>query len=200
MNNSCLNDSGPNNSDLAGFVVALDFETSDNGPDAACALGMARIWGGAIEDTFYTLIRPPRNRVYYTHIHGLTWNMLRTAPTFAQIWPQIDGFIAGADYLVAHNAAFDSAVLRGCCLANGINPPDQPFLCTVRGARKGLNLPHNRLNNVCDHLGITLQHHNAESDAIAAARIFLHLREKGLPLADMMPKQKKSKLKFLPGA
>ena len=173
-------------------AVAIDFETADNGADGACALGMARIFLGGIEETFYTLIRPPRNRVYYTHIHGLTWDMLRDAPKFTQIWPQIDAFIAGSDYLVAHNATFDRGVLYGCCVANGITPPSQPFLCTVLGARKGLNLPHNRLNNVCDHLGISLQHHNAESDAIAAARIFLHLLEKYLPIASMAIKPKQS--------
>ena len=43
-------------------VVALDFETADNGADAACALGMARVRGSRVEDVFYRLIRPPRRR------------------------------------------------------------------------------------------------------------------------------------------
>lgn len=162
-------------------VVALDFETADRGTDSACALGMARVRDGRVEDTLYALIRPPRTRVYFTEIHGLTWAMLRDCPTFAQLWPRFSAFLEGADYLAAHNAGFDRSILYGCCRAAGVVPPATPFLCTVRGARQGLRLPRNRLNDVCAHLGIELDHHNAASDALAAARIYLHLRERGLP-------------------
>lgn len=69
-------------------VVALDFETADNGPDAACALGMARVRGSRVEDVFYRLIRPPRRRVWYTNIHGITWNMVKDCPSFGELWPE----------------------------------------------------------------------------------------------------------------
>jgi DNA polymerase-3 subunit epsilon len=58
----------------------------------------------------------------------------------------------------------------------------------VKGSRRGLNLPHNKLNDVCQHLGIELDHHHAMSDARAAARIYLHLRSLGMSDADMMLK------------
>ena len=171
-----------------GIVVALDFETSDRWPDSACALGLTKIQDGVIVDELYHLIRPPRSRVYYTEIHGLTWAMLKDAPTFAELWPQFSGFMQGAELLVAHNASFDRRVLCGTCTAYGLTPPDLPFACTVKGSRRGLNLPHNRLNDVCEHLGIELDHHNASSDARAAAKIYLHLRSLGLSDADMMLK------------
>lgn len=166
-------------------VVALDFETADNGADSACALGMARVRGGEVEDVFYRLIRPPRRRICYTDIHGITWNMVRNCPSFGELWPQCAAFLQGADYLAAHNAPFDRRVLRGCCEAAGVDAPAIPFLCTVRGARRGLSLPHNRLNDVCAHLGIELDHHNAASDALASARIYIFLRARGLPLEAM---------------
>lgn len=169
-------------------AVALDFETSDYRPDSACALGMARIRGGRVEDTLYRLIRPPRRRVYFTHIHGITWPMVQDCPTFAQLWPEFSAFWQDADFLIAHNASFDRGVLRGCCAAAGLEPPAQPFLCTVKGSRKGLRLPHNRLNDVCEHLGIELDHHNAMSDALASARIYLYLRGHGLPVEAMQLK------------
>ncbi len=167
-------------SSLPETAIALDFETSDKYPDSACALGMVKIEGGCITNTLYTLIRPPRKRVYFTEIHGLTWNMLKNSPCFAELWPDFAAFMKGADYLIAHNAGFDRRVLRGCCFAAGIDAPATPFLCTVSGSRKGLSLRHNRLNDVCDYLGIEIDHHKADSDALACAKIYLHLREKGL--------------------
>ena len=170
------------------IVVALDFETADRWPDSACALGLTKLKDGDVVDSLYRVIRPPRSRVYFTEIHGFTWEMLKGEPGFAELWPQFSAFMADARLLVAHNASFDRRVLYGCCEAFGIKPPEQPFVCTVKGARRGLNLPHNRLNDVCAHLGIELEHHNAASDARAAALIYRHLRVIGLSDADMMLK------------
>ena len=171
-----------------GAVIALDFETSDRWPDSACALGLVRIEDGIITAEHYRLIRPPRSRVHYTEIHGLTWDMLKGEPSCAERWPEFAAFMQGADLMVAHNASFDRRVLRGSCEAYGLTPPDLPFVCTVKGARRGLGLPHNRLNDVCEHLGIELKHHHAMSDSLAAAKIYLHLRSIGLSDADMVLK------------
>lgn len=169
----------------ADIVVALDFETADRYPDSACALGLTKLENGVIVDSLYSLIRPPRSRVYFTEIHGLTWNMLKDSPTFAELWPQFSAFMADARLLIAHNASFDRRVLLGCCEKFGLTPPQKPFVCTVKGARRGLDLPHNKLNDVCAHLGIELDHHNAASDARAAALIYRHLRSIGLRDSDM---------------
>lgn len=170
-----------------GAVVALDFETSGSQAHYACALGMTKIEAGVVT-SWYRLIRPPSPYVRFTEIHGLTWDDLRDAPTFAELWPEISAFLSGATLLVAHNASFDRRVLLACCDAAGVEAPAIPFACTVKGSRRGLCLAHNRLNDVCAHLGIELDHHHAESDAAACARIYLHLRGLGLSDEDMMLK------------
>ncbi len=169
-------------------VVALDFETADKYADSACALGMSRVEDGKVTASWYRLIRPPRPRVYFTEIHGLTWEMLKDQPTFAELWPDIHGFLAGAGLLVAHNASFDRRVLLGCCRAFGLEAPSLPFACTVKGSRLKLHLPHHRLNDVCAYLGLELDHHNAASDALAAAKIYLYLRSCGMTDDEMMLK------------
>lgn len=171
-----------------GVAVALDFETADRWSDSACALGMSRIRDGRIEAEWYSLIRPPRSVVHFTDIHGLTWDMLKGERSFMELWPEISAFLEGAELLVAHNASFDRRILYGCCKAGGVPAPSAPFACTVKGARRVLGLPHNRLNDVCEHLGIALDHHNAASDARASALIYLHLRSHGLIDTDMMLK------------
>lgn len=171
-------------------VVALDFETSDKYADSACALGMVRMENGRVVSDWYSLIRPPRSRVYFTEIHGLTWEMLKDRKSFAELWPDMAAFMQGAELFVAHNASFDRRVLHGCCRAFGLIPPSAPFACTVKGSRRRLRLPHHRLNDVCDYLGLELDHHNAASDAMAAARIYLYLRSLGMTDEEMMLKEK----------
>ena len=46
-----------------------------------------------------------------------------------------------------------------------------PFLCTVKLARATWNLYPTKLPDVCRHLGLDLDHHDAASDANACARI-----------------------------
>ncbi|MDD4701867.1 MAG: 3'-5' exonuclease [Desulfovibrio sp.] len=165
--------------------VAIDFETSGNAAHSACAVGLARIEEGRVVDMYYSLIRPPSSRVMYTDIHGLTWSMLKDAPSFAEVWPQMEAFMAGADALLAHNASFDRRVLQACCREVGADAPRCHFLCTLKGARRSLPLPSKKLNCVCEHFGISLEHHHAGSDASACAQVYLHLRALGVTDSQM---------------
>ena len=50
--------------------------------------------------------------------------------------------------------------------------PDAPYFCTVKLSRKVYPyLKHHRLNDVCDYMGIQLDHHDAGSDARGCALI-----------------------------
>ncbi len=119
------------------------------------------------------LIRPPTREFVFTGIHGLTWNDVRQAPTFADLWPGLSTALADADFVVAHNAAFDRGVLHACCATYGLEPPSLAFRCTVKLARERWNIRPTRLPDVCNRLRIALQHHDAGSDAEACARIVL---------------------------
>lgn len=159
-------------------VVAIDFETANYQGYSACAVGLVRIRNQEVEAEYYSLIKPPSSNILFTQYHGLTWDDLKNASDFPSVWPDIASIIDGATYLVAHNAPFDRRILTACCQKFGIQTPRQPFLDTLRGARHAYNLPSHKLNIVCDYLGIPLEHHNAASDAIACARLFLHLVNK----------------------
>lgn len=98
-----------------GCYVAIDFETAGYSGHSACAVGLARIENGRLAGSFYQLLRPPSSRVLFTEIHGLTWPMLKDAPTFVEIWPECSAFMQGARFLLAHNASFDRRVLLACC-------------------------------------------------------------------------------------
>jgi DNA polymerase-3 subunit epsilon len=153
--------------------VAIDFETADHGPDSACAIGLVRVESGRVVHRDGVLIRPPRSRILFTGVHGITWPMVAAAPTFAEVWPRLLTRLDGAGFLAAHNAPFDRRVLTACCEAAGLTPPPLPFVCTVQLSRKRWGLKPNDLPSVCRRLGIGLIHHDAASDAEACARIIL---------------------------
>ena len=163
-----------------GRYVALAFETSGYAAHSACAVGLCRIEDGVVTDSFYSLIRPPSSRVLFTHVHGLTWPMLKDAPTFTELWPQLAAFMAGSHALLAHNAGFDRRVLHASCQALGLAQPQLPFLCTLKGARRSLPLASRALDSVCDYFGIPLDHHHAGSDARACAEVYVRLRGLGV--------------------
>jgi DNA polymerase III subunit epsilon len=159
--------------------VALDFETADSGADSACAIGLVKARGGRIVEEAHFLIRPPRSLFTFSYIHGIRWEHVKDKPTFADLWPQIEAFITGVDFLAAHNAPFDRKVLEACCKLAGVSSGERHFLCTVQLARRAWNVRPTRLPNVCDYLGLELAHHEALSDARACANIVLSALRQG---------------------
>jgi DNA polymerase III subunit epsilon len=154
--------------------VAIDFETADYGPDSACAVGLVTVEDRKIVGRNSFLIRPPRENFYFTYLHGITWEDVKEAPTFGELWPQVKKVIRGADFLVAHNASFDKGVLDACCARYRLTPPAIPFQCTMRLARRLWSLYPTNLPAVCRHFDIPLNHHDAASDTEACARIMIH--------------------------
>ncbi len=157
--------------------VAIDFETADYWPDSACSVALVKVANNEIIDRVHRLIRPPRTRFQFTYIHGITWQQVAQEPCFAELWPELETFLHGTKYFVAHNAMFDRGVLHKCCETSALPIPDLPFRCTVKLARQIWRLPSNRLNLVCEHLGIPLKHHDALSDAEACAKIVIAANE-----------------------
>jgi len=159
--------------------VAIDFETANYRSDSAYAIGLVVVKGSRIVKREHHLIRPPDRQFAFTHIHGLTWEDVREAPTFAGLWPGLRETIAEADFLAAHNASFDRRVMESCCRTYGLARPTQAFVCTVNVARTVWRLFPTKLPDVCRHLRIPLDHHQADSDAEACARIVIAARKTG---------------------
>jgi len=153
--------------------VAIDFETANDEPETACAVGLVRVEKGRIVSRQHYYIRPPYCNFFFSYLHGISWKDVKTKPSFAGLWPSLRKALSGVEFLAAHNAHFDQAVLSACCQTAKIEPPDLPFLCTIQLARRAWNIYPTNLLNVCRHLGFELNHHEALSDAEACARIVL---------------------------
>ncbi len=176
--------------------TAIDFETADYGADSACALALVHVEGLEIVGRDLFMIRPPRARFAFTHIHGITWAHVRGEPSFAELWPEIAAKLARATFLAAHNASFDRGVLAACCGVAGVPPPALSFHCTVQLARRAWRpsgLTRANLPAVCEHLGIALNHHDPASDAEACARIVIAARREGIALVPPLKPRKAKK-------
>lgn len=119
------------------------------------------------------MICPPSPEFYFTHIHGITWADVEFEPTFEHVWSEITPYFEGVDFLTAHNASFDSKVLKSCCSTYDLAAPEPEFVCTVKLARKLWNIRPTKLPNVAHYLGLELDHHNALSDSRACANIVI---------------------------
>jgi len=159
--------------------AAIDFETADYGPDSACAVAIVKVVGVEIVAQWQRLIRPPRRSFVFTYLHGIGWKDVAEQPTFGDLWPELVEQLDGVDFLAAHNAGFDRAVMNQCCARANLLPPQLPFRCSMRMARQTWRLYPTKLPDVCRFLGIPLQHHRAESDAEACARIVIAALQAG---------------------
>lgn len=164
-------------------ILAIDFETADNGSDSACAVGLALIHDGRITKQSHYLIRPPRPKILYSDIHGISWQDVANEPHFGELWPEIRPIFDQADVFAAHSARFDRRILQGTCAAYGIFAPNKPWLCTVKLARAAWNIFPTKLPNVCEYFDIPLRHHDALSDARACAEITLRAWHEGCDLS-----------------
>jgi DNA polymerase III subunit epsilon len=153
--------------------VAIDFETANYRPDSACSVGLVKVVGGVIVDKQVYLIRPPTRDFVFTYIHGLSWKDVSKKDDFGTIWSRVESILDGAEFLVAHNASFDRRVLEACCATYQIPAPSLPFQCTVQVARRTWGIYPTKLSNVCEKLGMELNHHEALSDALACAKIMI---------------------------
>lgn len=153
--------------------AAIDFETATRARTSACALGVVIVDDGRELHRQAWLIRPPGNayEARNVEVHGIRPSDTGSAPSFADVWAEA-AVLIGDRPLVAHNAPFDVAVLRACCDAHGIDPPDASYHCTVQLARRAFpGLAAYKLPIVADHVGAELDHHDALSDAAACSRI-----------------------------
>lgn len=156
--------------------TAIDFETATPDPASICQIGFVRVERGEVVVTIDQLVQPPSNRYFYknTEIHGITPEDTRKAPTFDQVWPTISHLIED-QVVVAHNVGFDVNCLRSTLAYYRCAQPVFEERCTRLIFRRGLSYLSKKYK-------IPLSHHNAASDALACARLYLkHLEHKALP-------------------
>lgn len=158
-------------------LVAIDFETANRSMASVCAVGISVMEDGIITDAYYSLIRPESNVNYFepmnVRIHGISPQDVKDAPGFEEVYIELVKYFEDA-IVVAHNAKFDMTCLKQTCINTGRKIPVLQYFDTVELSCKVYPfLAHHRLNDMCDYLGIDLNHHHADSDASACLQIVM---------------------------
>lgn len=158
-------------------IAVVDLETTGDDPekDVACEVGAVFLEHGIATRKYTALIHPGEKSFspVASASHHLTEETFKTESSIKikkKFWKAL---LSGNDYLVAHNAAFDSSFLPYKKI---------PWICTYRCAMFLYpDAPKYSLQTLRYFLGLKpavpagLHPHRALYDAICAADLFLHM-------------------------
>jgi DNA polymerase-3 subunit epsilon len=174
---------------------SLDLETGglDAGKDPIIAVGMVPVRGGRIRlgESFRTLVRPGgQRRIDPASVpaHQLVQDEVKDAPLIDEVLPLIERQLRG-NVLLVHHKAIDVAFLQEACRRTGVKWPGPKVVDTVdlllRAAKRARftspDHPQDRpvlnLSAAREAHGLPpYQAHDALTDAVATAELFLVLR------------------------
>ena len=171
-----------------GFI-ALDVETTGLDPAIDRLIEVAAVrfkpdgrGGFTVGESKASLLNPgipvsPRSQA----LTGISTDMIQNAPEPLVFLEELVEWMGDLP-VVAHNAFFDLGFLRyeGFRTKQKNDPRlkfNPPLIDTLALSRAMLpDLKNHKLNTVCEHLAVTLDHHHrAEADAIACGEVFARL-------------------------
>ena len=189
-----------------GNFVVFDVETTGlrTGYDRLTEIGAVRYIDGAQEASFQTFVNPERPiPAEIVELTGITDQMVARAPKEGEAVRKFFEFCGENCVLVAHNATFDTDVLKSTCARNGIEYK-YPHLDTLVFSQCLIpDLKTYKLDSVSNFFKMPkFDHHRADEDAGALARIFDKLlelaKEKGIENVNQINEMLKVDARKLP--
>lgn len=161
-------------------ICSIDFETTglshENG-DRIIEVGIAKIDPDGIIHQYAQLINPERSIPRESkQIHGISESMVKSAPLFAEQYPEFKQYIDGS-HIVAHNTKFDTGFLNNECDIAGLASPNHlEIFDTLLLARHVFGLPRCNLSSVSERFNVPVHNaHRALHDAYNTLLIFLEM-------------------------
>ena len=172
---------------------SIDLETGGFDPkrDAILAVGMVPVRKGIIQlrEAYRTLVRPADGRSIdpeSVQAHQLVWGEVREAPPLREVLGEIDRRLREGVMLV-HFRAIELGFLRRACKQNGVRWPSPKVVDTfdllrrvasVRSPDKPIDQLALNLSEARREYGLpAYEAHDALTDAVATAELFLVLRK-----------------------
>ncbi len=168
--------SGSSDMPLDGTFIIFDVETTGlrTGVDRLTEIGAVKYVDGAEKSRFQTFVDPerpiPQNIVELT---GITDSMVAGAPKEGEAVRKFFEFCGEDSVLVAHNASFDTEVIRSACERNGIEYNYSHIDTLVLAQSLISGIKNYKLDTISNHFKLPkFDHHRADEDAGALAAIF----------------------------
>jgi DNA polymerase III epsilon subunit-like protein len=170
-------------------VYCLDTETTGTGKDdVVLQIGICNLRGDIIMDT---LVHPGRTPIHpkAQETHGISIEMLADAPTFPEIWDQLEPLLREGT-LVIYNSAFDTLLLEQSARQYGLDMPKMITHCLMRRyaefhglVKQGVSdlvfVPQ-KLEAACEHFGLPAGGHDALADAEASRQVLLAMAKESV--------------------
>ena len=161
-------------------VVFLDTETT--GLDETAEVVDIAVVGGDGAILLDSLVRPVRSiPMIASGIHGIRDADVVGAPTWAELYPQLEEAIGGR-HVVVYNASFDSRLVTQCCAACAMAVPELAWKCAMLAfaefcaepGRSG-GFKWHRLDLAAARFGIKPGGHRALADALVCRSVVLNM-------------------------
>lgn len=170
---------GSSDMPLDGTFIIFDVETTGlrTGVDRLTEIGAVKYVDGAEKSRFQTFVDPerpiPQNIVELT---GITDSMVAGTPKEGEAVRKFFEFCGEGSVLVAHNASFDTEVIRSACERNGIEYNYSHIDTLVLAQSLISGIKNYKLDTISNHFKLPkFDHHRADEDAGALAAIFERL-------------------------
>lgn len=155
--------------------LTIDFEVASRWEYSPCSVAIYKFTENSCDKIYSTLINA--GDVFFdpqlVKLHGITFDMVQDAPSLSDVMKEICNIIKG-NFLFAHNATYDILKIINGCRECNINIPEFKYADTLMlSKRTWKGLINYKLDTICEYLNISLNHHNADSDAIACGKIVL---------------------------
>ena len=162
-------------------LIVVDIETTGQriSETGITEIGALKLRRDRVVDRFDQLVNPGRPiPSYVAQLTGISDAMVAGAPRIEEVLPDFERFARGG-VLVAHNAAFDAALLDHHARRILGRPLGLPSVCTLKLARRRMpELERASLDALQEHFEIVpanTSRHRALADAELTAEVFLRL-------------------------
>ena len=162
--------------------VVLDVETTGLSceTDRVIEVAACRYDQGQLVDSFSSLVNPGQKiSAEITKLTGITNDVLKNAPAFAEIAQQLKDFIGDLP-MVAHNAKFDARFVWYEC-SRAVVPVNIHYIDTQKLAKWCFyGMQDYKLSTLINELGLLdhAQEHRALSDVEATENLYMRCRAK----------------------
>lgn len=162
-------------------IAAIDVETTGLKPGSDEILQVA-ICDGNGKELLNSYVMPERRRRWPNaqKVNGITWDMVRDAPTLAELATEIQSILQSTPLVIGYNLRFDFSMLEagGVDIQTGGYTWDIMNDCSVMIGAWNASMgkyAYVRLQAIARHYGISYKPHDALEDARATSRVFYRL-------------------------